>query len=315
MADDPQADTAPLDEEFLPVVELHNRDFQQYSVDRGIYLAPIDDDEADRLNHQHRVLTRINEGLILVDVRNPKSILDCGYGTAAWAIDVANEYPDCIITGVDISPHLIPDDTPENFFPQCDNLNDRFTFEDNHFDLVHSRLLGGGINSNRWRSYLRDIFRVLKPGGWLQMSEIYYNSQSDNGTLTEDHALRRWSARFFEAMEAAGKDPRVGNLLPRLLPEAGFERVQVQMVPLRLCGWAKNDSPLELEQQGIGQDNLANVSNLLDSLSVYPLLEQQAMAPQERTDLLDQARTEAATVGLRPYFALYNARARKPGGN
>jgi predicted methyltransferase len=32
--------------------------------------------------------------------------------------------------------------------------------------------------------YIRDIFRVLKPGGWCQIVEIYFNAQSDNGTLT-----------------------------------------------------------------------------------------------------------------------------------
>jgi hypothetical protein len=37
----------------------------------------------------------------------------------------------------------------------------------------------------RWESYLRDIFRVIRPGGWCQMVELYLNCQSDNGKLTE----------------------------------------------------------------------------------------------------------------------------------
>lgn len=68
----------------------------------------------------------------------------------------------------------------------------RFTFQSNHFDVVHSQMMAGGIHSNRWRSYLRDIFRVLRPGGWAQMVEIYFNAQSDNGTLTrgKDNQVR-----------------------------------------------------------------------------------------------------------------------------
>ncbi|KAK1516082.1 hypothetical protein CPAR01_16401 [Colletotrichum paranaense] len=46
-------------------------------------------------------------------------------------------------------------------------------------------MMAGGIHSNRWRDYLRDIHRVLRPGGWCQMVEIYFNAQSDNGTLTQ----------------------------------------------------------------------------------------------------------------------------------
>lgn len=45
-------------------------------------------------------------------------------------------------------------------------------------------MLAGGIDASRWQSYVADIFRVLKPGGWCQMVELYLNAQSDNGTLT-----------------------------------------------------------------------------------------------------------------------------------
>lgn len=44
--------------------------------------------------------------------------------------------------------------------------------------------MANGIHTNRWTHYLRDIFRVIRPGGWCQMVEMYYNVQSDNGTLT-----------------------------------------------------------------------------------------------------------------------------------
>lgn len=45
---------------------------------------------------------------------------------------------------------------------QVDDLNEQFTFPSNHFDLVHSRLVGGGINKTRWPSYVADIFRYFK---------------------------------------------------------------------------------------------------------------------------------------------------------
>lgn len=96
------------------------------------------------------------------------------------------------VIGLDISPHKNPDDMPENlslqvsgvfqqsrngriaagfgwsrllersrltFHDQVDDLNCRFTFPSNHFDLVHSSLLATGINRARWPSYLADIRR------------------------------------------------------------------------------------------------------------------------------------------------------------
>lgn len=44
--------------------------------------------------------------------------------------------------------------------------------------------MAGGIRASRWQSYLKDIYRVLQPGGWCQMVEMYFNAQSDNGTLS-----------------------------------------------------------------------------------------------------------------------------------
>jgi hypothetical protein len=38
-------------------------------------------------------------------------------------------------------------------------------------------------------NYLNDILRILRPGGWCQMVEIYFNAQSDNGTLTSSELL------------------------------------------------------------------------------------------------------------------------------
>ena len=63
-----------------------------------------------------------------------RNVLDVGYGAASWAIEMAESYPDCEVRspiasrripltldkviGVDISPHMKPDDTPGNFWPE-----------------------------------------------------------------------------------------------------------------------------------------------------------------------------------------------------
>lgn len=59
----------------------------------------------------------------------------------------------CQPKGTKLTENMADDDT------QLDDINRNFTFEPNTFDLVHSRLVGGGINRTRWPSYLRDIKR------------------------------------------------------------------------------------------------------------------------------------------------------------
>ncbi|OHW96810.1 UMTA methyltransferase [Colletotrichum incanum] len=165
MASDPQ--TVPLDNAFLETVMYQGREYQRYAVDNGAYFAPIDEDEVERLQMMHVVLSIVFENqLLFPPITRPRRILECGFGAGDWAIEVAQQYPSCEVIAIDICPHIWPDETqtPTNLNLQVDDLNGRFTFPSNHFDLVHSQMMAGGIHSNRWRDYIRDMFRVLRPG-------------------------------------------------------------------------------------------------------------------------------------------------------
>ncbi|PKX98943.1 class I SAM-dependent methyltransferase [Aspergillus novofumigatus IBT 16806] len=295
----PDSDTEELDEVYLHTVTIRGREFHKFSIDNRIAFEPVDDEEAERLDLQHRVFFRIFDSrLIFPPIPRLRRVLDCGYGAGSWAVDVATQYPDCRVIGLDISPHKNPDDVPENLSLQVDDLNRRFTFPSNHFDLVHSSLLATGINRARWPSYLADIRRVLKPGGWVQLIEIYFNVQSDNGSITEEHALRRWSRQFMRSYEGT-KDLRVGTRLNTLLRDGGFEEIDARMIPLPLSAWS-NDRRM----QQIGMLNRENVNNLLPSLALYPLTQISGMPQQDFQDLITQARREAETASLKAYFPL-----------
>jgi hypothetical protein len=69
------------------------------------------------------------------------------------------------------------------------------------------------------------------------MVEIYFNVQSDNGSITDEHALRKWSTHYLRALEDR-KDLRIGSKLRTLLTEAGFVEVDTKMIPLPLSPWS-----------------------------------------------------------------------------
>lgn len=69
------------------------------------------------------------------------------------------------------------------------------------------------------------------------MVEIYFNVQSDNGSITDEHALRRWSTQYLRALEDR-KDLRIGSKLRTLMTEAGFVEVDTKMIPLPLSAWS-----------------------------------------------------------------------------
>ena len=113
------------------------------------------------------------------------------------------------------------------------------------FDLINSRMLMDGINANRWPIYIKELWYLLKRGGWLQMVELELRFQSDSGLAPVDNTnpLFRWQTLYYAAMEQMGKDPRVGGRLGALMSQAGFQNIIYQRHQLRIGPW--NESELQ----------------------------------------------------------------------
>ncbi|KAJ5150251.1 hypothetical protein N7448_001829, partial [Penicillium atrosanguineum] len=331
----PDSQTEELPGELFVTITVQGREYQKR--------------EAQRLDQQQLVFHRIfDHRLIFPPIRHLRRVLDCGHGSARWAVEVAEQHPDCQVIGVDIAPHMNPDDVPENLWLQVrnvlilvlsifsskktrvegghvhhgatrllrvthpsplinmvDDLNRPFTFPANHFDLVHSRLVATGIDRSRWPAYINDIVRVLKPGGWVQMIEIYFNAQSDNGSLTDDHALRKWSTQYMRALEDR-KDLRVASKLRNHFLNSGLVEVDSKMIQLPLSAWS-NDPRM----RAIGRSNSDNIEELLQSLALYPLTQRLHMSAQSFDLLVEQAQSEARDLTLKAYFPLYVCIGRK----
>ena len=132
-------------------------------------------------------------------------------------------------------------DQPENLSLCKYNLNDSLNhpdvFQARHYDLVHSRFVGAGIKRGRWSSYIHDMRILLRPGGWIQITEYYLNIQSSNGSLSDDSAIRKWWNTYAGAMESLKSAPRIGQRLQQLLTEARLSDVRVNTVQLPIGEW------------------------------------------------------------------------------
>ena len=91
----------------------------------------------------------------------------CGVGS--WSFDMATEYPNAKITGIDISPIRPSQVKPDNFTFIQANILDGLPFEDNTFDYVFQRLLSAAITRDKWPFVINELTRVLKPGGYLEV--------------------------------------------------------------------------------------------------------------------------------------------------
>ncbi|KAK4959905.1 hypothetical protein LTR10_002793 [Elasticomyces elasticus] len=191
-------------------------------------------------------------------------VLDCGFGKGAWVEDCLAEYQQIInevgvglssgtrtakyfrsvgVKGVDIflgkdsddeEEDEDEDDGVEEFRKKRWNLNAPFNQDrdEDHlrreeFNLVNSRFLAEGIDTNRWQPYIRELKELLEPGGWIQLVELDLRFQSDNGRLDPNDGapLVVWNDWYRQTMVHRNKDPRVGQRLHQYLQVAGFQQI------------------------------------------------------------------------------------------
>jgi hypothetical protein len=61
-------------------------------------------------------------------------------------------------------------------FYQANVVNAKLPFEDNHFDFVKQRLVTASFTVSDWKHVMSELVRVTKPGGYIELLEIDYNT-------------------------------------------------------------------------------------------------------------------------------------------
>ncbi|KAI2630480.1 hypothetical protein GGS21DRAFT_524503 [Xylaria nigripes] len=201
----------------------------------GSYYMPNDEDEQVRLQLLNQVYLKALDGeLTTVPLENPTHILDIGTAAGEWAIDMAESYPDCEITGTDIS-NIFERRVPQNVYWEIDDAELEWERPPNYYDLVHLRDMTGAFSD--WEAIYRSAFSCLKPGGWLEVLDIddikglhdlfsYFEPESLLYRLVQD---------VQEASVLSGRPRGVAHMEPRLLVNAGYIDVNLTeySIPLK----------------------------------------------------------------------------------
>lgn len=198
------------------------------------YLLPKDAQEDQRLNYQHHVLYRTisNHYLAPLTQASITTILDVGAGTGIWAIDMAALFPQAHIIGVDAAlsslPHPLP---PTCLFLQA-NILQGLPFPDQQFTYTHQRLLVAAIPALQWPRVVRELVRVTRPGGWIELLEIGDTIQNA-GPATK--RLLTWMTSISKEL---GFEMDILHHLGDLLAQSGCQDVESQDIPVPLGTWA-----------------------------------------------------------------------------
>jgi SAM-dependent methyltransferase len=149
------------------VLDADGRTYHGYR--EGKYFLPNDADEQDRLDFLHAQFMMLLDGKLffapLADEQLKGRAIDLATGTGIWALDFAEQHPQCKVIGVDLSK-IQPD--PSVMMPNCEFIKEdceETWVYGNKFDYVHLRLVVSCFNDHR--VVMRHAFENLKPGGYV----------------------------------------------------------------------------------------------------------------------------------------------------
>ncbi|KAK3342731.1 S-adenosyl-L-methionine-dependent methyltransferase [Neurospora tetraspora] len=226
--------------------------FRYHAYHAGKYAYPNDETEQCREEIKHRMSAMLCDGQFFFApveeaLEDGGQVLDLGTGTGLWPMQLAENYPDAVITGIDLSP-IQPRFVPENVRFYVDDIEDEWVDPENKYDYIHLRFALHTLKDRK--SLMQRVMRHLKPGGYFEIQEIdLSNPGCDDHTLTPDtpYAVRDYHKYLEAGLRAMGADISAIQKTSQEMREAGFEDVTeiTKKLPLgiwpadkklRLCG-------------------------------------------------------------------------------
>ena len=124
------------------------------------------------------------------------------------------------IDGIDIASRLFPRTYPANVALYIHSITSLPAAWDSRFVYVHQRLLIAALTTHMWKSAVSEIFRVLRPGGWVELYE-----------MGKPPRVGPYSTKMGSMLDALWDQKGLiwdhDHKLPVILAEVGFTQIQV----------------------------------------------------------------------------------------
>ncbi|OJJ65008.1 hypothetical protein ASPSYDRAFT_54382 [Aspergillus sydowii CBS 593.65] len=275
----------------------------------GQYPMPNDEEEQDRLAITHHLFKLLTGGDLyrtpLAQQRPPKRILDIGTGTGIWALEMAEEFPEADIVGTDLSP-IQPNFSPPNCTFIIDDAESDWAFtEDEAFDYIHARSMGGGIGD--WDQLLKQAYNHLKPGGWIEFQEFEIGVRSDDGTHRKAPLLMDLAKKLDDASKQFGKRMSIASSLSGWLEGVGFTNITEDIYKCPVGTWPKSRRLKE-----IGRVGKLSVIEAIEPYSLALFTRVLGWSYEEAQNYVNECRREAMNSSCHLYVFFYYVYAQRP---
>jgi len=197
------------------------------------YMLPKDFREMSRLDFQHYFMRQVMSGNYLAPLSQPRAVLDVACGTGRWMHEMALQFPQAQVVGVDVT--LLSNEDFQKFppncsFRQCDILRG-LPFAEQTFDFCHQRFLIFAVPFTSWPAILQEQIRITRSKGWIELTDS--DLQFHNPGPETVKALQ-WISL---ACEQRGMDVRIGRKLGALIQTAGLMNVTVRRFSIPIGTW------------------------------------------------------------------------------
>ncbi|KAF9768162.1 hypothetical protein IL306_014570 [Fusarium sp. DS 682] len=186
---------------------------------------------------------------------------------------------------------------PPNVKFEIDDIDDEWTYSE-PFDYIHSRMMNVAVKN--WPDYVRKVFDNLAPGGYAEFQDVDSVMQSDDNTLTDDHALRKWGVLLAQAARKHGTHLIELNRLGDLMTEVGCVEVEEKQFK-----WPTNRWPKEKKSKELGEWSNLNTSDLLEGLSMALFTRFLGWTPEEVRVFLIDVRKDLNNPKVHAYWSMY----------
>ncbi|KAK1781459.1 S-adenosyl-L-methionine-dependent methyltransferase [Copromyces sp. CBS 386.78] len=307
LGSDIESSTASISSSILNYRTLNGRTYHSDSVTDGEYWAPNDAKANEMLDIVHHAMTICRDGR-LYDApipKDPENAIDLGTGTGLWAIDFADQFPNCNVIGTDISP-IQPSWVPPNVRFDIDDYNKEWTYKPNFFDFVHIRWLATTVKD--WPAFYEEAYRCCKPGGYVEHMDTGADILSDDGSLdSKIHALAQWGPMWQAAGKKLGQPCPTGSTIEDGLKEAGFVNIVVKDYKVPVSPWSEDPKMKEL-----GLYLYAALNPDLEGALQFMYGTVMGWTEEEINIYIQHVRKEMKDMNIHPYFIFRRVIGQKP---
>lgn len=235
-------------------------------------------------------------------------VLDIMSGTGAWALSVAQRYPEIEVLGLESRSRLADYASTQAEARKLGNVCyvrlgeglTRLAFPDNAFDMINVNYLHTMLRPHEWPLFFQECLRVTRPGGYIRVLEQEWG-------ITNSPAIEKLADLFLRSLKKInlGLSPngRYIGVLPLLnsfLGQTGWLDIQRRVA---IDDYLKGDDVPQSSAQTIRL-----MANLMQDVT----LQQEMATPQEYETLLAQATLELEREDFCSLLLLVTFWARKP---